>query len=726
MKTLRKRPLIALVGNPNTGKTTVFNALCGTRQHVGNYPGVTVEKKIGTAVLAGASFDVLDLPGLYSLKAAAPDEQLASDALMGRIEGEDRPDLIVYVADATNLKRNLLVYSQLVELDIPVIIALTMTDLLSETGVDLNMSALEKRLKIPIVPVIGKDLETVEVLKSRITSALKEKPHAQADLVYPRKLEKVVSVLNDRLKEFIPLSKFETRNVILFPGDPLLAAFRGKAAALKAIEDARQEVKDIDPGTVTTERYRWAEQIVSQVEKRKEQTGVSFSDKLDKILTHKVLGLAAFVGVMFLVFQSIYTWASPVMDAISGAFDWLGAQSAIVLSSSPMLSSLVADGIIGGVGSVVVFLPQIILLFTFIAILEDSGYLARAAFLMDRLLAWSGLNGRAFIPMLSSFACAVPGVMASRVIPDARARMTTILVSPLMSCSARLPVYLLLIGAFIEPKFGAGWAAFTLFAMHAMGLLIALPIAWVLNRGLLKTPAVPFVLEMPPYRMPHYRNVFYRVYDAARRFLVRAGTVIFAMSIVIWALSYFPRPASIQEQADAKAAALVETESKKGPVSEERKTEIQTATQFEADSLYLGQSYLGRAGKFIQPVFAPLGFDWKITVGVLAAFPAREVIISALGIIYSVGKTDTEQTDSLKERMALEKRADGSTLFTPLLAVSLMVFFALCCQCMSTVVTVQRELQSWGWAGFMFAYMTGLAYLFALLIYQGGRAFGLS
>ncbi len=727
MKTLNARPLIALIGNPNTGKTTVFNGLCGTRQHVGNYPGVTVEKKIGTAARGDVLFDVLDLPGLYSLKAASPDEQLASDALMGRIPGEARPDLVVYVADATNLKRNLLVYSQLVELEIPVIVALTMTDLLDEAGVELNVDALEKQLGVPVVPVIGKDLDTIESLKMRITSALRDRPVARAAFSYPRKLEKAVSVLNDRLKEYLPLNKFETRNVILFPQDPLLRAFEGKPGAVRAIEEARKETAGIDPGTVTTERYRWASQIVDKVEKRtvgEERNRTT--QKLDRILTHKVFGLASFVAVMYLVFQSIYTWAGPVMDAISGSFDWLGQSASAHLASSPMLASLVSDGIIGGVGSVIVFLPQIILLFTFIAVLEDSGYLARAAFLMDKLLAWSGLNGRAFIPMLSSFACAVPGVMASRVIPDARARMTTILVSPLMSCSARLPVYLLLIGAFIEPRFGAGWAAFTLFAMHAMGLLIALPVAWVLNRGLLKTPAVPFVLEMPPYRMPHYRNVFFRVYDAAKRFLMRAGTVIFAMSVVIWALSYFPRPAEIQNSADEKAAAMIESQSKIKPLSEEEKQGIFTAAQFEADSQYLEQSYLGRAGKAIQPVFSPLGFDWKITVGVLAAFPAREVIISALGIIYSVGKTNAEETDSLRERMALEKRADGSTLFTPLLAVTLMVFFALCCQCMSTVVTVQRELQSWGWALFMFTYMTTLAYVFSLLIYQGGRALGLS
>jgi ferrous iron transport protein B len=726
MKVETRTPLVALIGNPNTGKTTVFNALCGTRQRVGNYPGVTVERKSGIASLDGRKYEILDLPGLYSLKAISPDEELAADALMGRIAGQPAPDVVVYVLDATNLKRNLLVFAQLAEVGRPVVVALTMTDLLGESGITLDIGVLEKQLGVPVVPVIARDATGVEALKQAISEALKNPRIPSVKIDLPPKLEKAVSVLNDRLKEFIPISRLESRHAILHPDDPIILELQGRAEALSAIEDARRDAGPVDPGLVTEKRFGWAAGVAGAVEKRAKLQKTTRTEKLDRFLTHRFFGLIAFVGIMYFIFQSIYTWAGPLVDAINGGFETLGSLVSDQLASTPMLASLVSDGAIAGVGSVLVFLPQIVILFLFIAILEDSGYLARAAFLMDRLLAWSGLNGRAFIPMLSSFACAVPGVMAARVMPDARARMATILVAPLMSCSARLPVYLLLIGAFIEPRFGAAWAAFTLFAMHALGLLVALPVAWVLNRGFLKTPPVPFIMEMPPYRMPHLRNVAFRVYEASKRFVVRAGTVIFALSIVIWALTYFPRPAAIQEAADQKILALLEEEAKKGPVSEEAKAALEGKVQSQADSQYLEQSYLGRAGKTIQPVFAPLGFDWKITVGVLAAFPAREVIISALGIIYSVGETDTEDTSSLREQMSREKRADGSALFTPLLAVTLMVFFALCCQCMSTVATVQKELGSWKLAGFMFAYMTGLAYVAGLLVYQIGRLAGLA
>lgn len=463
---------------------------------------------------------------------------------------------------------------------------------------------------------------------------------------------------------------------------------------------------NLTPAALVTQRYQWAEAIVQRVEKRSEKA-LTFSRKLDRILTHRFFGLIIFAAVMFLMFQSIYTWAVPFMDLIETGISTLSDVVGSSLAARPLLASIMVDGMIAGVGSVIVFLPQIVILFLFVAVLEDSGYLSRAAFLMDKLLGWTGLNGRAFIPMLSSFACAVPGIMAARVMPDPKARMATILVSPLMSCSARLPVYILLISAFIEPRFGASWAAVTLFAMHGIGLLIALPIAWILNKGILKTPDMPFILELPVYRLPNWTNVVFRAYEAGKKFTVRAGTVIFAFSIIIWALSYFPRPDHIADdiraQAQSQDALLIDQ---------------------QIAGAYLEQSYLGTAGKAIQPIFGPLGFDWKITVGILGAFPAREVILSTLGIIYQIGEAD-EESDDLKQRMAAESWPDGSQVFTPLVAIVLMIFFALCSQCMSTLITVQRELNSWKWAGFLFTYMTALAYLLSLVTYQGGKALGL-
>jgi ferrous iron transport protein B len=406
------------------------------------------------------------------------------------------------------------------------------------------------------------------------------------------------------------------------------------------------------------------------------------------------------------------------MSLIEIAFKILGENIGSAMTSQPILSSLVVDGMIGGVGAVITFIPQIAILFAFIAVLEDSGYLARAAFLMDKLLGWTGLNGRSFIPMLSGFACAVPSVMSTRVIPDFRVRLATIMVIPLMSCSARLPVYLLFIGAFIEPVYGAAWAVFALFAMHTIGPIIALPIAYIFNQNILKSQAAPFLLEMPAYRLPNLKNVLFRIYEAVSKFIIRAGTVIFAMSIVIWALSYFPRPESVVTSVRSEYEEKISR-----AVSDTDKSLLEKEIENRIAGAYMEQSYLGRAGKFIQPVFAPLGFDWKLSVGILGAFPAREVIISTLGIIYNVGGTLSEESSSLKERLALEKHPDGSPVFTPPVVMSLLVFFALCSQCMSTLATVKKELHSWKWSLFLFTYMTLLAYIFGAAVYQIGSLF---
>ncbi len=712
-------PLIAVVGNPNTGKSTVFNALCKARQHVGNYPGVTIDRKSGQARLGpGRTAEVVDLPGTYSLRALSPDEQVVSDYLMGRLPDHPRrPDLVLFILDATNLKRNLFLLSQVAELGLPTVICLTMTDLLEENGIELDSARLERELGVPVVPVIGRREQTVDDLRGALDRALREPRPVRTGEQFPPDLEAVVAELRETFSH-IPVSTFELRNLLFFSKDPC-ARFFAEGTAAGALGRARALVAGlpVSPARVLSARYRWAGELIDLCEKRAPRKK-TWSERIDAFAIHRVAGPLLFVAVMYFVFESIYAWAEPLMDLIELGITGVGDLAGAGLSDLPMLRSLVVDGIIAGVGSVVVFLPQIVFLFIFVAILEDSGYLARAAFFMDRLLGWTGLSGRSFIPMLSSFACAIPGVMAARVIPDPKVRLTTILISPLMSCSARLPVYLLLISAFIEPRFGAGWAAFTLFAMHTVGLVAALPIAFVINRGLLRTPSTPFVLELPPYRLPHWRNVYFRVIEAARKFLTRAGTVIFALSIVIWALSYFPRAPEIGTRiATDYAAKIASSPATEQDLADERDRVIAAA--------YLEQSFLGRTGHFVQPVFAPLGFDWKITVGVLGAFPAREVIIATLGILYSVGADVDEESSTLKERMAASVREDGRPVFTPLVTMSLMVFFALCAQCMSTIATVQKELRSWGWAIFLFTYMTALAYIAAFAIMVVGRALGL-
>ena len=723
-------PSIALVGNPNTGKTTLFNVLCRTRRRTANYPGVTVERHTGLLRLPGGEAELVDLPGTYSLKADSFDEQVVVDSLLGRVAGLPRPDLVILVLDASNLTRNLYLYTQLAELDLPIVIALTMSDTLSENGISLDPAALEEALGVPVIDVSGERADGVARLSAALDGALRETPSASRRRTsrpeFPSVLEQIAGEFRAEagVLDGVALTQLEARTLVLENSPSLEALLHGDQRVVVALGAARKKASNAGvaaPAVVAAARYRWISAIVSAVEHR-EHRAPSRSLRIDAVLTHRLWGPPIFASIMYVVFASIYAWAKPAMDAIDAAFRFGSDRAQAALSGLPMLQSLVGDGIIGGVGAVVIFLPQIVFLFLFISLLEDSGYLARAALMMDRLLAWSGLNGRAFIPMLSSFACAVPGVMSARVMADPRARLATILTAPLMSCSARLPVYVLMIGAFIEPVVGPLAAGLTLFLMHGVGVVIALPVAFVLNRGVLRTPTVPFVLELPPYRRPHLRSTYYRVRDAAAKFLVRSGTIIFALSIVVWAMTYFPRPESVRvaiehRYAPGIAAARTSGDSAVQLLTRERDRRISAA--------FLEQSYLGRAGRTVQPLFAPLGYDWKITVGILGAFPAREVIIATLGIIYSVGDADEHSSD-LRETMRKEKRPDGTAVFTPLTAISIMVFFALCCQCLSTVVTVQRETRSWGWAAFLFTYMTVLAYLVSAAVYQGGRWLGFS
>lgn len=687
-----KEPLIALVGNPNTGKSSVFNALCGLRQKVGNYPGVTIDRKEGSISLSGRRFRVLDLPGTYSLRPNSPDEEIVCRVLLG--DAGDRPDLIVYVLDATNLRRNLFLLSQVAELELPVVICLTMSDMLKKYSIDSNISRLHEELGVPVVR-LDKENRNLTVLHDAISKGLETRACLRSMPVYPTALEEAIKEIQEESRHH---TRYEALSRIYYPE----STYAATAGSKSPIVGNLRERKLTAPSVMLSARYNWADRIAKSVEKRQASRPAAYW--LDRFLIHRWWGPLLFVGVMTLVFQSIYSWALPAMDGIEWLLGTAGEYLQSSLESMPMLASLVNDGIVGGVGSVLVFIPQIALLFLFIALLEDSGYLARAAFLMDRLLSWTGLNGRAFIPMLSSFACAVPGVMAARVLPEPRVRMATILIAPLMSCSARLPVYLLFIGTFIEPVAGPLIAGLALFFMHSVGLIVGLPVAYVLNRRILKTPVVPFILELPPYRMPAWRNVSFRVYEATRKFVVRAGSVIFALSILIWALAYFPRDPAVA--AEMRSASMGEAE-----------------FELALEARYMEESYLGRAGKAIQPFFAPLGYDWKLTVGVLGAFPAREVIIATLGILYAA-EVEEEEASSLRSRLAQSRHADGRPVFTIPVVAALLVFFALCSQCMSTLVTVGKELRSWRWAVFLFTYMTVLAYIGGYLTKRGLELLG--
>jgi ferrous iron transport protein B len=641
---------VGLAGNPNAGKTTLFNALTGLYQKVANYSGVTVERKEGTWATNETTIHLIDLPGLYSLDATSLDEQIARDVLTGKVEDLAKPDVIVSVVDSTNLERNLYLVTQLLEYKIPIVIALTMFDKNESLGIDINIEKLSEMLKIPIVPVIAASGTGKSELAEKILTAINQPSEIPAEL---RHLEG------------------ETEKGKIF------------------------------------KRYSFIADVVQESVKQETTDKPTLSEKIDKFLTHKIFGLFFLVVILLLVFQTIFSWATLPMDLLEQGFGAFGDFTRVHLPEG-LLTDLVVDGIIAGVGGVLVFLPQILLLFLFISILEDTGYMARAAFLMDRLMSKVGLHGKAFLPLMSSFACAIPGIMATRTIENPKDRLATILIAPFMSCSARLPVYALMIATFFAGQTIFGFislGAVLMLGMYALGIITAIIVAWILKQTLLKSPPPPFVLELPPYRLPNLRNVLLNMFTRAWLFVKRAGTVILAISIILWALMTFPRIQNVY-------------------VNTPNPADLPEAQQSFQQSEQLKNSYAGKIGHLIEPVIKPLGFDWKIGVALIASFAAREVLVSTLGIIYNGDKEANEESESLKTAILDAKNDDGKPTWTPLTALTLMVFFVLAIQCMSTVAIVRRETNSWGWTLFMVSYMTGLAYLAAFITYQGGKLLG--
>jgi ferrous iron transport protein B len=714
-KTVSHTPVVALVGNPNSGKTSLFNALTGSSQKVGNYPGVTVEKVSGTWRLSGGPATCVDVPGLYSMRPVSLDEEVAADVIGGL--GGDVPDVLVCVLDATNLERNLFFFSQVVGAGVPTVVALTMTDLLEKEGKRVDVEGLAKAIGLDVVPVVAHRGEGLDQLARAVERCLAEPVRPEVDLGFPNVVREPVFRLHERLaRSGFDVSKSEVREALLDENASLNRRIGSMPEFVEAFAAERAQILGESAQGKTLEaqaRYAWAARVRKDVLDEAKSPRARLSDRIDAVLTHRVFGLFAFAGIMYLVFQSIYTLAAPLMDLIEAGIAAVQNWVSPMLAGTPTLQSLVVDGVIGGIGSVVVFLPQILILFFFISILEGSGYLARAAFLMDRLLGWCGLNGRAFIPLLSSFACAVPGIMAARVMPDQRSRLATVLAAPLMSCSARLPVYVLMIGAFVEPQFGPVWAGATLFFMHFIGLAVAVPVVWVLNRGLLKGKRLPFVLELPRYQWPRWRDVLLTMGSRAKVFLSTAGTIIVALSILIWAATYFPRSPEAEERYRADYAALA------------HERQVAVSEDGYVQQRQVRDSYLGQFGRTLEPVFVPAGFDWRLTTAVLAAFPAREVVVSAMGIIFDLGGDVDEASGDLRQALAKATWPDGRPLMTLWTALSLMVFFALCCQCMATLAAIKRETNSWKWPAFAFGYMTVLAYVLAVAVYQiGTRVFG--
>ncbi len=662
--------LIALAGNPNAGKTTLFNALTGMKQKVANYPGVTVERREGVWKLGENTARLIDLPGLYSLDVTSIDEEIAHDVLTGKLANLRKPDAVIAVVDATNLERNLYLVTQLLEYNIPVVIALTMIDLAEKQSLEIDTDKLSSLLQIPVVAVKAAQKQGIEELAEKTLKAAQV--HQIPRLPWLTEAEFLETVAEEDIH--LSLSDDAGANRKIFA------------------------------------RYNFISDVYQEAVKAVETTERSVSEKIDSVLTHKFFGLVILVAILLLVFQTIFSWAELPMNLLESGFGALG-EFAKAQMPEGVLTDLLTDGIIAGVGGVLVFLPQILLLFLFISILEDTGYMSRAAFLLDKIMSKFGLHGKAFLPLMSSFACAIPGIMAARTIENPKDRLATIMVAPFMSCSARLPVYTLMIATFFagQTVFGViSLAAVLMLAMYALGIITAIIVAFILKRTLLKSPLPPFVMELPPYRLPNLRNVFQNMFNNGWMFVKRAGTVILAISIILWALAYFPRTNTEMFVPAENASA----------------EEIQKAKEDFRQSEQLRNSYAGKLGHLIEPVIQPLGFDWKIGIALISSFAAREVLVSTLSIIYNVGKDANEESETLKDAIKNEKRDDGTSVWTPLTALTLMVFFVLAIQCMSTVAIVRRETNSWAWTLFMVGYMTGLAYLAAFITYQGGKLLG--
>ncbi len=734
----RGRSLVLFAGNPNAGKTTLFNLLTGARAKVGNYPGVTVDKRSATLDLGkhgagpSARYLAVDLPGSYSLTARSAEERVAIDALLAT--GDDAPACVVIVVDATTLGRGLYFATQILETPVPAVIALTMMDEAKRAGLTIDVEAISKELGIAVVPLVATRGEGRAELVAAIGAALRAHDidrklvpmnDIRADIAAVEVAVASSGMVPDA--SAVPLTKAVSRALraralwaLLSLGDDELSI---PAAVREAVEERRRvaeaDGRDIDHEIVTA-RYRYVDEILARCLEVPRARKKTTTRRIDDVLVHPVLGLLAFAGVMFVVFQALFAWAEPFVSLIeSGAL----ALKTFVKASLPegAFTDLLTDGVIAGVGNVVVFVPQIAILFVFITVLEDSGYLARVAFVIDRIMGKVGLNGRAFVPMLSGFACAIPAVMATRTIESKRDRLLTMLVIPLSSCSARLPVYVLMTSVVFDRSAKVlgflSVGALALFAMYALSVVAALFAAFVLGRTVLKGPRPTLVLELPPYRLPRAVNILRATTGRVRRFLTDAGTVILALTVILWALLHYPRDAASEARFESQR------ESVQALSDDEERTQKLAELDAEQAGARLRNSAAGRVGRAMEPALEPLGFDWKIGVGLIGAFAAREVFVSTLGLVYDVPDAD-EENRGLQQKLRTARHPDGSPVFTPLAGVSLMIFFVLACQCMSTLAVVRRESGSWRWAGIMFGYMTGLAYVVTLVVYQVGRALG--
>ena len=699
---------IALVGNPNSGKTSLFNELTGLNQKVGNFPGVTVDKKSGYCRLSEAlSVTITDLPGTYSLYPKRADEWVAYKVLLQRDE-EVKPDMILLVADASNLRRNLLFCSQIVDLKIPVVLVLTMMDLAREKGMRINTEGLSIELGVPVVVVNPRKKRGIEELKKQLLKTTEKlgKTSAHPDFIYnsllaPRAIEEI--------QQLIPgLSQYKSIHYLI--NHESLELSPDISTAIEGIEKRNKFNPVKTQAEEIIQRYARIRHITNEhVQEEDPQKKSRLSEKIDKVLLHRVWGYLILLTVLFVLFQSVFWIANYPMSFIETGFGWMSTRVSETLQVS-WWSDLLVNGVLAGLSGILIFVPQIMILFGLITLLEDSGYMARISFLTDKLMRKAGLNGKSVMPMISGYACAVPAIMSARNIENKKERLLTIMITPFMSCSARLPVYNLLVALVIPGHYYFGFISLqglVMMGLYLFGTVMAITLAWVLKWFIASTERSYFILELPVYRNPRWKNMIFTMVEKAKVFVVDAGKVIMLISLILWALSYYgPRDEMpvVKKKYDLLLA--------------QNSGDIQFQLKRDRAKEMLEHSYAGHLGKKLEPAIQPLGFDWKIGISLITSFAAREVFVGTMATLYSVGEQEGEGRSTLQEKMAMEKNEFGQPIYTLATGISLMLFYVLAMQCMSTIAVVKRETRSWKWPILQLVIMSSLAYLFSFLAYQ--------
>lgn len=708
---------VALVGNPNAGKTSLFNIASGAHEHVGNYGGVTVDSKEGKFKHGGYTFKVVDLPGTYSLSAYTPEELFVRRHIV-----EDKPDVVINIVAASNLERNLYLTTELIDMEVSTVIALNMYDELLETGSEFDYQSLSQMIGIPIVPTVAKTGVGIGDLFDAVIRVYEEKEPIvrRVHIYYGNVVENAISKLNILLEKEKETSLIFPRRYIstkLLEKDKDVDSYVGSlpnAADIYALRDSEVKyiedtLKEDTESVLTNARYGFVAGGLKQTLKEKLFES-DITRMIDAVVTNKYIGFPVFFFFMWVMFECTFRLGGYPMEWIENGVAVLGnfIRGNMV---DGMLKDLIVDGIIGGVGGVIVFLPNILILYAFISFMEDSGYMARAAFIMDKVMHKMGLHGKSFIPLVMGFGCNVPAILATRTIESRNSRMITMLVNPFMSCSARLPVYLLFVGVFFK-----SYASFALFGLYFTGILLAVISARLFKRFLFPKEDTPFVMELPPYRMPTIKSVTIHMWDKSQQYLRKMGGVILVASIIIWFLGYFPRDKERELKYDNM---ITHVEQQEGLGDEEKIAQIEEIEEGR-NTEHQEDSYIGRVGKAIEPIMRPLGFDWKISVSLLSGMAAKEVVVSTLGVLYTGSSEDQE---SLEVRLLADKQTDGSTTFTPLVVVSLLLFVLIYFPCVATIAAIKEESGSWKWGVFSIVYTTLLAWFISFVVYQVGCLF---